>query len=540
MAKINLYKIDERYHQSFLRYLEEKLELKNDKELLDVNKEKHYFKFYEIVPTEEKPLGWKWILDEFSIRNVLIKSQPKAVLTIEFNDEMYAVTFGSSFFLVDKFADGDYPFEFARRVNLTGIKTTTLLSPNMKRNKNISTYVDYSELDFDSGESFVKLKANLALNENEKEFLGETIEFGNSIKFDLKNPRLINLMKLLNYVNSSIENDEIYAIPVFKKVIDDELIKKLESNLTDAIKKDSSITTISELDIIGVTEVFNNQDALFELRLSHKHKKVTDLNYSELEKFALEKEFDLAGKILEIVVKSFYNGEIVRSDKIRNLIDYVDDEERCILNKGNWYHYNDDYQKYLAESISELEVIYNPKYDFSDIIHTDFVEGKFVDEKDNEDYKGLSDNKIKEKLKKKYYAERTFNLIRENDGFTNYDRVTSSFGGAQIELMDLYRDETMYAVKIGKASSGLCYAVDQSISSLRMYKHKTLENMPEIKNVAVWLILQRDELELNYNGQPNLNNLKMIMLKNKLDSWKKEVRLQGLKPIIYINYKKTI
>lgn len=29
----------------------------------------------------------------------------------------------------------------------------------------------------------------------------------------------------------------------------------------------------------------------------------------------------------------------------------------------------------------------------------------------------------------------------------------------------------------------------------------------------------------------------MIMLKNKLDSWKKEVRLQGLNPIVYINYK---
>ena len=30
---------------------------------------------------------------------------------------------------------------------------------------------------------------------------------------------------------------------------------------------------------------------------------------------------------------------------------------------------------------------------------------------------------------------------------------------------------------------------------------------------------------------------KALMLKNKLDQWKKEVRLQGLKPIIYVNYK---
>lgn len=103
--------------------------------------------------------------------------------------------------------------------------------------------------------------------------------------------------------------------------------------------------------------------------------------------------------------------------------------------------------------------------------------------------------------------------------------------------MDLYKDKTMYAVKIGKTSSVLCYAVDQSISSLKMYKHKKLDNMPEIKNVAIWLVLQRNKLKKNSNGQPDLNDLNMIMLKNKLDSWKKEVRLLGLKPVIYINYK---
>lgn len=38
------------------------------------------------------------------------------------------------------------------------------------------------------------------------------------------------------------------------------------------------------------------------------------------------------------------------------------------------------------------------------------------------------------------------------------------------------------------------------------------------------------------NGKPDLNRLKMLMLKNRLDQWKKEVRVQGYKPLIYINY----
>ncbi len=40
--------------------------------------------------------------------------------------------------------------------------------------------------------------------------------------------------------------------------------------------------------------------------------------------------------------------------------------------------------------------------------------------------------------------------------------------------MDLYEIEskTMFAVKIGKSSGDLCYAIDQSITALKKYKHK--------------------------------------------------------------------
>ncbi|WP_312854663.1 DUF6119 family protein [Pallidibacillus pasinlerensis] len=269
----------------------------------------------------------------------------------------------------------------------------------------------------------------------------------------------------------------------------------------------------------------------------NKRKEVENLNFDEIKKFAEEKNIELSKEILNIKVKSFNNGKSIRTDKIRNLIDYVDDEHRCVLYRGIWYHFNDDYQKYLEDSIAEIDVIHNPLYDFNDDIYQEYINERFIKEKDAPEFDGLDDLKIIEKLKKKYYKERVYNLLRIRDGFENYDRVTNSYGGSQIELMDLYKDETMYAVKIGNSSSILCYAVDQSISSLKMYKHNTLKNLPVIKNVAIWLVLERKSLPLNKNGQPNLSKLNMFMLKNKLDSWKKEVRLQGLNPIIYINYK---
>ena len=104
-------------------------------------------------------------------------------------------------------------------------------------------------------------------------------------------------------------------------------------------------------------------------------------------------------------------------------------------------------------------------------------------------------------------------------------------------LQYLYKEETMFAVKIGGTSGKLCYAVDQSLEALKLYKHNQLNNMPVIKSVAIWFVLDRSRHIENEDGKPDINRLDMLMLKNRLDQWKKEVRLQGYTPIIYVNYR---
>ena len=53
------------------------------------------------------------------------------------------------------------------------------------------------------------------------------------------------------------------------------------------------------------------------------------------------------------------------SNYMKKIIDYTDDERKCILIKGEWYHYNDDYVAYLNDSMKDLEVKYISDYDFS-------------------------------------------------------------------------------------------------------------------------------------------------------------------------------
>jgi len=60
--------------------------------------------------------------------------------------------------------------------------------------------------------------------------------------------------------------------------------------------------------------------------------------------------------------------------------------------------------------------------------------------------------------------------------------------------------------------------------------------LPDIRSIGIWLVLDRKvKLQVD-DGTININQLKMLTLKNKLDDWKREVRLAGYVPIVRINY----
>lgn len=491
---------------------------------------------YVSQPTEERDINWNWLLEEFEADAIRSIPNPKSVLLIEKDDIAYAVTFGASYFIVDKYCDRNFAFNFARKVEYKEIKTTALTAPNSQRNKIINTYINYSNLEFDSGESFTKVKAKLAIDDTFT-IHKENIEIGNSIKFTLNQDSLDSISELVLYIENTLEVEDKYKIPVFAKVADSDLIDILDARLKEEVFNNIHIINISEIDIIGSTEIFNHNDTSFTASFRHYRKEISELSINELTQFASENRFNLNENMLDVKITSYNNGASVRTDKIKNLIDYTDDTERCILLNGQWYHFNDDYLSYLADSIKEIDVIYNPEYNFHKSLHNEFLDRKYLEEKDRDEYDGKSEAQIREKIKKKYYAERYYNImLAENYEFENYDRIESRIGTADIELMDLYKDNTIFAVKIGSSSAKLCYVADQSIQAIKVYKHNLIEEKPQVSNVAIGLVLDRANQLKIVDGKPDINELDMLILKNKLDSWKKEVRVLGYKPVIHINY----
>lgn len=304
--------------------------------------------------------------------------------------------------------------------------------------------------------------------------------------------------------------------------IEGERIDKLDQKLISAIKNKEVEIDIAEMDIIGVNEVFYHNDSTYTIEYGEIKEEISDLNYDVIIEFIERNDIPIE-EILDIEIVSYQDDNFSGKNTVKELIDYTDDNEEAVLSNGIWYEYNEDYLKYLADSLAEISVIYNKKYDYSKSIQEDYIRNII---------KMMEDTDIDE-VKKKYYREYVFNkLMEEKYGFKNYDRKIEG----NVESMDLYKDKTMFAVKIGNASSKLCYAVDQSITALKMYKSKMFKDAPEVENVAIWLILERKSHLKEKNGIIDINELDMLMLKNRIDSWKKNVRLLGYKPIIYINY----
>lgn len=156
MGQINLYKIDINKHEDFFENLNEKFECIGTQEYQLIDNEKTVYEVgtYFNMPNTKHNLEWQWILDEYDYGKIETEITPRAILTFQKEEKLYVATYGFAYFMADKFCDVEFAFEFAKRIDFKQIKTTTLTAPNAQRNKMINVYLDYHDLEFDSGESY--------------------------------------------------------------------------------------------------------------------------------------------------------------------------------------------------------------------------------------------------------------------------------------------------------------------------------------------------------------------------------------------------
>lgn len=494
------------------------------------------FSFYLLNDEVINNLSWDWIFDEFDLEKIFVNSRPKAILLIKNNNQFFAVTFGHSYYKINLYSDKNWAFDFAQRVDYLSIKSMEVNIPNSMINKRINSYINYSTFEINSGESLSRVDAYINIGDELEEKINDRINIGNSLKFNLSENNLENIAYTIDYINFCIDKRDIKnKIPRFSQIHDIEKIETYENFFENELKSNfKNKGKHYQID-------FNNYLTNYDLILSDYDKFLIQLNQNQEIINSLEIEFisnfissnDVKNDILNnltISIQELENGGFNLKDLI--FFDYFD--EKVILVEGVWYEYNEDYLEYLEDSMNELKIDYIKKYSFYNLEFFEFIKTKYVDDQEKKITCGYEEFFEKEYDDvKKYFIEDNFNTFLETQGYINLDKDTENYSNHKIEIADLYKDDTLYSVKIGNAASSLSYVVDQSLMGLKyIHEDKTKKVKRErLSNVCIWLILERD------TKISSLNDLNIIILKNKLDYWKKQVRLLGYNPLIRINYK---
>lgn len=532
MSQVNLFKIQDGREAVFLKFVGGQY-----KTVAEATVKGFKFKLLWQESSEQQDVNWGWAFSIFKKPIGQMTKMPKGIIVVrEINAprKTYAISFGGAHFHIDPYCDREFGFEFACRVKVCQTKLTSTINNNSKKNKTINSFKDFDHLEINSGESYTKLK--LGIDAERFGFLANRfIEVGTSIKTSLKNDSFDNLIQLIKSIEQTLAGERLTRIPVCNIVRKQEEIEALDKRLHAAFLKEDSTVTISEFDVIGVDEVFVRADS-FELLCGRNSKRVDSLNMDELRSFFSESGIGDVETMLKTRVRFMANENSQVIKPIRNYIDYLDESGKALLVCGKWYRFNSDFCQCLKESLEDIRVVYDPRFDLCNTLFEQFWDAKAKQHKKDKQYQGLAEDSLHAAICKRYYKEYAFNLMRADEGFEICDRKTVDIHGEKIEICDLRKDGAIYSVKRGNSSADLSYVVTQSEAAIDSYANHALPKSDRPHTVVLWLIFPRKDHLPIQEERLNWDKLGMLLLKMRIDSWKKKARSAGMTPEIRINY----
>ncbi len=532
MSQVNLFRIQETRESAFIKFIEGQY-----KTIAESTVNGFAFKLLWQESIEKQDVNWGWAFTLFDKPVGKMAKMPKGIMVVKRADatgRIYVISFGGAHFHVDSYCDRDFGFDFACRVVVRKTKLTSTINNNSKRNKTISSFKNFDHLEINSGESYTKLKLDIDLKAHSG-IANSVIEVGSSIKITMKEDSFDSLIKLVEYVEQVLAGAKLTQIPVCNLVSKQEEIDVLEESLKRDFPKEGSTVAISEFDIIGVEEVFVRADS-FELLCGRQSKQVSSLDINELRTFFSENRIDDVETMLKTRVRFLANGNSLVTKSIRNYIDYLDEDSNALLVCGKWYRFNEDFSKCLKESLDDIRVVYDSRFDLSVAKIEQFWNAKVAEHKYEESYRGMSDDMQLAAIRKRYYKEYAFNLMCGDEGYEVCDRKLVEVRGEKIEICDLRKDGVIYSVKRGNSSADLSYVVTQSEAAIDLYMNQGLTKRDKPQKVALWLILPRKDRLPIKDERLDWDSLGMLLLKIRIDNWKKKARLAGMIPEIRVNY----
>ena len=472
---------------------------------------------------DDLKLSWKNILLEFGETNPPARTGISGIIICESCDNNYAITYGTSSFLVQKYSDREFGFNFAKRIELKEMKRKSSMTPHSRKNSSITSFKNTKTIVFDSGENITSLSFT-----PDNEFYGKRIDIGKSIK--LKTDILLkDIDQLFDQIESDVSNNIINRIPLLTKITNADEIERYNKIMYDSLSKEfdtygnSNLSQFSmnEFYIIG-SSIYFEEDHTQLVKVGKYEEEIELHNLNDL--FELSKKIDVDIQTIiergQIIYKN-YSNEKIYTESIRKYINYEIESENVSLYNDEWFYYNDDYYDLVMSEIKTIEIEYNSSDDYT----KEQIESFRVNEKE---YREEILNKI---LSKKYNGR----LLDRDMFISKYENEYFNLK-YKIELADLLLDNEYVSVKIGSAQA-LSYCVDQSDLSAKLIDAKKInleeKGLPIPDKFGVWFYMESNSVF--ENGTINLQKIHSIMLLSKLSTWSKNIKILGKIPVIHIN-----
>lgn len=504
MPKFNLYKIEFDKKDDLV----EKLESVNLTKTGEKEVNGYSLEFYFSESPDEVEIWWVEVYGEFIDREEPPKNSIYFGTMLVYSDAVcYAVSLGKSHFYLKKYSDTDFGLSLGERiVDEENLKVKNSKFFKSKRSKTITSYQSNTPVSYDSGESMHYIKAK-TINSDD---WGKVASFGTSVQLNLEiGPD--ELPDLINRIESKLLEEPIIRLPKTELIRDEETEEMLDRRLGLALQaKEDPEIQIDEFSVSGVDFIFSERSSYkFYVRGDSRNQTdLLDLTVDNLTNFARERGVDLQTEIND--VKVYVHNEHGRghSEIVKAFLDYVDNDRYCLID-GKWHRFNESYLQYLNEEVQKINWTYSPQFDISlDVSEDDF----------NDD-------------------------MEENHGYLNIHKDSSPLDDPlgrrfKVEKMDLYRDGSLFFVKIGTPQK-LGYVIDQALNTVRLLQNNSSkitvdDEEKDVQSICLWLILHK-----RVNDIETLSDINSIIFLMKLVDWRKAVLDAGYVPMIKINYRRN-
>lgn len=478
--------------------------------------EGNFYRYFSVKEDLDIPIWWVHDLSIYlkDSKERLTNKVYSSVLVYESTAGSYVITFGKSHFYVREFCDTDFGTRIAKKIaNKNEVKTLAVKKFNEKKKKEIRSYVDKNKIDIDGGESADYIHASIV--GTHKLVFGNKAKFGESVIFATHKSFIVSDISYLLEKLIEVEKlDDNFKLPKALECTDEIKIFNLDNELVKAVYENNGEYdfSLNSYSLVGADFIFSGNEK-YVLYTKNISQEFDDLSAESLidfiKKNGINKK-DFWSIKLKILKEETGAGGYTKP--IKECLDFTSATSNVILDHGKWRELNQDYIENLDESVDEIDLIL---------------------EHENKDISLKKLSKTSEP--NKWEGEGEFNKSLESNGYTNTDKnfdVLNIGGGYKIEAWDLQKDDTVYAVKFGTAK-GLSYVCDQAIATLEIIKsvekHKTKLTSINAKKFCLWLGFS------NVNRVGKISSVDSLILKQKLQSWKKTCEKVGITPVIKIS-----